>query len=62
MILGLEDQFMGNRHNKATHIYSVAMHVGMVDIHTLYPWPYHMLLHRYDAHVASHSFMSQIGN
>ena len=35
LIIGLEDQYLGNYNNNATRIYSVTMHVGMVDIHTL---------------------------
>ena len=34
LILGLEHQYVGNYHNNATHISSVVMHVGMVDMHT----------------------------
>ena len=37
MILGLEDHYVGNLQNNATHISSVSIHVGMVDRHTLYP-------------------------
>ena len=52
---------MGTYNNNATHIYSVEIHVGIVDLHTLYPWPLHMLVPRYDAHAALLSFyMSQI--
>ena len=37
------------------------MNVGMVDIHTLYIWPCHLLLHIYDTYAASLSFyVSQI--
>ena len=62
MIIGLEYQYVGNCHNNETQISSVAMNVGIVDIHTLYPFPFQMLLHRYDAHAASLIFhMSQIG-
>ena len=63
MILGLEDQYMGNYNNNATHISTLAMHFGMVDMYTLLPWPCQLLLHVYDAHVALQSFyMSQIGD
>ena len=35
LILGLEDQNVGNFKNNTTHTSSVAMHVGMVDMHKL---------------------------
>ena len=35
LILGSEDQYVGNWHNNATHIFIVAMHVWMADMHTL---------------------------
>ena len=50
MIIVMEDQYVGNFNKNATQISSVVMHVGTVDIYILYPWPCHMLLHRYDAH------------
>ena len=54
---------MGDWHNNKIHIYSVAMHVGMVDMHTLLPWPYHMLFDRYYDHATSQGFyMYQIGD
>ena len=34
LILGLEDKYVGNYNINATHIYSAAMHVGMVDMNT----------------------------
>ena len=34
LILGLEDQYVGNWHKKSTHISGVEMNVGVVDIHT----------------------------
>ena len=34
LIIGLEEQYMANQKNNATKISSVAMHVGMVDMHT----------------------------
>ena len=40
LILGVEYQYMGNYNNNATHISNVEMHVGMVDMHTLYTWPF----------------------
>ena len=63
IILGLEDLYVGNYNNKEKHISSVAMHVGMLDIHTLQPWTCQPLLHRYEPHVESRNFyMSQIDN
>ena len=35
LVIGMEDQYMGNFHNTATHIFCVEMYVGMVDMHTL---------------------------
>ena len=62
-ILVLEDQYMGNHNNNATQIYSVEMHVGMIDIHKLEPWTCQIMFHRYDFHAASQSFyMSQMGS
>ena len=62
LVLSQEYQYMGNYNNNAIHISSVAMHVGMVDMHILHPWPCQMWLHKYDAHMESHSFyISQIG-
>ena len=44
-----------------SHISSVEMHVGMTDMHILYPCPCPMLLHRYDVYVLlMSSYMSQI--
>ena len=62
LINGMEDQCMRNCHNNnTTHIYSVAMNVGMVDMLTLQPWSCHIIFHIYDSHAASLSFyMSQI--
>ena len=61
LIIGVEDQYVVNCCNNTTQISSVAIHVVMVDMHTFYPWPFNMWLHRYDAHAASLSFyMSQI--
>ena len=63
LILGLEYQYVGNWHNNATCISSVAMNIGMVNMHKCLPWSCHMLLHIHDAHTASQSFyMSQIKN
>ena len=36
-ILVPEDQYVINWHNNATHIYSVTMHVGMVDRQIFWP-------------------------
>ena len=60
MIIGLEYQYVGNCHNNETQISSVAMNVGIVDIHTLYLWKYQMLLHIYDTHAASKKFIYTI--
>ena len=63
LILVLEDQYVGNYNNNATDIFIVAMHVVMVYIHTLLPWPCQLMLHIYDAHMVSQSlYMSQIGD
>ena len=35
LIIGLEDQYMGNYNNNVAHISSVSMHAGVVDMHTL---------------------------
>ena len=35
MIIGLEDQYMVNYKNNATHIYNVVMYVGMVYMNIL---------------------------
>ena len=35
LILGLKDKYMGNYNINATHISIVAIHVGVVDMHTL---------------------------
>ena len=51
LIPALKDQNVGNDHNNATHIYSLEIHVGMVDMHIFLPWPYQILLGRYDVHV-----------
>ena len=60
MIIGMEDQYVGNWHNNSTHISSVAMHVGMVDIHKLLPWPCQMLLHTYNSHLVSNIFYKSL--
>ena len=52
---------MGNWHNNVTHISSVVIYVGMVDMHTLFPWPCQLIFHIYDAHTTYQRFyMSQI--
>ena len=50
-ILGQEYQYVGDWHNNTIHISSVAIHVGMVDMHTLLTWPCQLLLNIYDSHV-----------
>ena len=63
LVPGLDGQYVVNFHNNSTHISSVAMHVEMVDVHTLSPCSCQLLLHIYDSHAASQSFnMSQIGD
>ena len=63
LVIGLEDQYVENQNNNATHISSVEIHVGVVYMHTLYLWPCHIMLHIYYAHVVSQSFYtSQIGD
>ena len=39
LIFDLGYQYVEIANNNATHIYSVEIHVGMVDMHTLWPWP-----------------------
>ena len=63
MIIGLEDRYMVNWYNNATHISILEIHIGVVYMHTLGSFPCQMMLHRYDDHVESHSFnMSKKGN
>ena len=40
LIFGMGNQYVGNWNNNAKKISSVSMHVRIVDMHTLYPWPY----------------------
>ena len=35
LIIGLEDKYVRNYNNNSTHISSVEIHVGVVDMHTL---------------------------
>ena len=51
LIIGKEDQYVGNWHNNATHISIVEMHVRMVDMNTVSPCPCHMMLHIYEGRV-----------
>ena len=44
---------MESQHSIVIHISSVAVHDQTEDMRTLYPFPYHMLWHKYDVHVAS---------
>ena len=37
LVIGLEDKYVGNFLNNTTHIFIMEMHVGIVDMHTLYP-------------------------
>ena len=61
LILDLGGQYVDIVNNNANYISSVAMYVGMVDMHKFLPCPRHTLFDKYDAHVASQSFnMSQI--
>ena len=57
LIIGLEDKYLGNWHNNARHLFGASMHVGIVDMHTLSPWPCEVLLHVYEDHVSSQSFI-----
>ena len=43
---------MDSKHRIAIHISSVEEHDHTEDMHTLLPFPYNMLWHKYDAHVA----------
>ena len=56
LILVMKYQYVGNWHNNITHISSVEMHVGMVDMSTLFPWPCQMLFCGYEYHEALQSF------
>ena len=63
LTLVTEDQYVVNYNKNSTHIYSVEMNVGMLNMHTFWPWPCQLFLNIYDARVASHSFyMYQIGD
>ena len=57
LILGLEDKYMGNWNNIVTQISSVAMQIGMVEMHRLFWWPFQMMFHRYEDHVARQIFI-----
>ena len=57
LIIGMEDQYIGNFDNNSTQISSVAMYAGMVDMHALFPWPFKLLFHVYDAHAESQSYI-----
>ena len=35
LIIDMEEQYVGNWNNNATHISSVEIHIGMVDMHIL---------------------------
>ena len=56
LILGLGVQYVVNFNNNVTHIYSVEINVGTVDIHTLLLYKCQMLFHIYGGHVACQSF------
>ena len=56
LILDLGYQYVGNFHNNVTRISSVTMCVGMVDRHTLLPWPCQMMFDIYENHVILQSF------
>ena len=63
LIIDLLDQYMDIVHNNETHISSVSMHVGMVDMHRLCSWPFHLLFYIYYNHTPLHiSYMTQIYN
>ena len=63
LVIDFGYQYVGNFHNKAKHISSVVMHVGMDDMHTLLPWTCQMLFDKYDDHeVVQIFYMSQISN
>ena len=63
LTLGLEDQYIGIGYNNKTHSPILLMHVGMLDMHKLLPWPCHVLFDIYVGRTASQSFyMSQIGD
>ena len=51
LILGQEYQYEGYLQNKTTHISSMAMNVGIVDMNTFSPWPYKLRLYIYDTHL-----------
>ena len=56
MILGLRDQYVGDRHKNTTHIYSVKVHDVMVDMHTLLPCPYQVMFDICEEHASPQSF------
>ena len=56
LFLGQEYLYMDSQHSTAIHISSVVVNDQTVDMCTMYPFTYHMLCHKYDAHVVSHYF------
>ena len=57
LTLDLGDKYADILKNNITHIYSAEMNIGIVDMHTLLPWPCQMLFHRYGDHVSLQSFI-----
>ena len=51
LFLGQEDLRLDIWHNIAINISGVVTHDLTVDTHTLLPFPYQMLWHKYDTHV-----------
>ena len=56
LIIDLGDQYVENLHKSITHSSSVTMHVGMVVINTLNPWPCYILFDIYDDPAESYIF------
>ena len=50
-IINLEYQSVGIGHNNAKHISNVVMHILVMDMHTLFPLPCHILSKTYAFHV-----------
>ena len=54
--MDLEDQSMDIAPNNATHIFNVATHTLMMDMHKFLPFPYQMLFETYACHMEWHKF------
>ena len=56
LIIDLVDKYVKNLQKNVTHISSVEIHVGIVDMHIFFPCPCHILFDIYDDHVALQIF------